>query len=432
MKKLVLFTYMLVSLTSSGLAQTQYNIKNMTFNLPATAVKISSSSLALNSRSQQRCAALPNIFKVNDIYLGFINLEIGQFPINFLENYKKVQDVLAEDLADIQQTTSEIVTINNNRVFIFSDKFRNEGGYYFVVLKSDNKQFFFGRLVYEDLSNYTTATTILYDFLNSVTFPYVNTPQTGTFTKNDCGAGNDTFGRDESYTVAAGTCTSAISQADADSQAQALLQIEGQKNANEAGGTFCVYYNVAKTGQFVKTNCPNGMYGTSHNYTIPARSVTSEVSQADADALAQAHLNGAGPANANAIGTCFYRSNLKSGTYTKNDCAIGGLGTNVLYQVFFGTYTSTISQADADAKAQADVNANGQTNANAKGYCLFKSKAFTNVPFRKNNCITPKVGTIVNYSAALGAFTSYTSQADADAKAQAAGQANANLKGTCN
>lgn len=300
MKKIILYLYLLVSLTSSGLAQTQYNIKNMTFNLPATAVKISISSLALNSRSQQRCAALPNIFKVNDIYLGFINLEIGQFPINFLENYKKVQDVLAEDLADIQQTTSEIVTINNNRVFIFSDKFRNEGGYYFVVLKSDNKQFFFGRLVYEDLSNYTTATTILYDFLNSVTFPYVNTPQTGTFTKNDCGAGNDTFGRDESYTVAA------------------------------------------------------------------------------------------------------------------------------------GTYTSTISQADADAKAQADVNANGQTNANAKGYCLFKSKAFTNVPFRKNNCITPKVGTIVNYSAALGAFTSYTSQADADAKAQAAGQANANLKGTCN
>lgn len=226
---------LVVLFVNLGIAQNKHSIQNMTFNLPATTAKISSSTLSPNSRSQQRCAVFPNIFKVDNIYLGFINLELGQFPINFLENYKKVQDVLAEDLADIQQTTSEIVTINNNRVFIFSDKFRNEGGYYFVVLKSDNKQYFFGRLVYEDLSNYAAATTILYDFLNSVTFPYINTLQTGAFTKNDCGAGNDTFGRDESYTIAAGTCTSAISQADADSQAQAVLKVEGQKNANLKG-----------------------------------------------------------------------------------------------------------------------------------------------------------------------------------------------------
>ena len=39
------------------------------------------------------------------------------------------------------------------------------------------------------------------------------------------------------------------------------------------------------------------------------------------------------------------------------------------YNVAAGAYTSTISQADADAKAQADVTANGQTYANTNGTC---------------------------------------------------------------
>ncbi|MBB6130142.1 DUF5977 domain-containing protein [Mucilaginibacter lappiensis] len=44
-------------------------------------------------------------------------------------------------------------------------------------------------------------------------------------------------------------------------------------------------------------------------------------------------------------------------------------GPAVTYTVSSGTYTSTISQADADSKAQADLNANGQAYANANGTC---------------------------------------------------------------
>jgi Family of unknown function (DUF5977) len=428
MKKLMLMISLVVLFVNLGIAQNKHSIQKMTFYLPNNAVKITSTTFDSNSIGY-RLTNLKNIYKINDIYLGIKDLEIGDIPIGILDTIKKVHEGLAEDLADIQQTTSEIKTINSNKVFIFYNKLGNSQGYYFVVLKSDNEQLFGGRLVFEGQSNYAAATTILFELLNSVTFPYLNTPQTGTFTKNDCGAGNDTFGRDESYTVAAGTCTSAISQADADSQAQALLQIEGQKNANEMG--YCTYYNVAKTGEFAKTTCPKGMYGTSHKYTIPAGIYFSDIEQATADYQAQEALNREGQNNANSVGTCFYKSNEKSGNYTKKDCASGGVGTSVSYRVLFGKYTSTLSQADADAKAQADVNANGQANANAKGYCIFKSKALTNVSFRKNNC-APKVGSIVYYSAAAGAFTSYTSQADADAKAQGAGQANANLKGTCN
>jgi hypothetical protein len=62
---------------------------------------------------------------------------------------------------------------------------------------------------------------------------------------------------------------------------------------------------------------------------------------------------------------------------------------------------------------------------------LYKSKALSNVGFRKNSCIAPKVGSYVFYSAVAGAFTSYTSQADADASASRAGQAYANANGSC-
>lgn len=234
MKKLILMISLVVLFVNLGIAQNKHSIQNMTFNLPNDAIKIDIPTFDSNSIAY-RLTNSRNIYKTNEIYLGIKDLEIGNIPVGILDTIKKVQEGLAEDLADIQQTTSEILTINSNKVFIFYNKLGNSQGYYFVVLKSDNEQIFGGRLVFEGQSNYAAATTILYNFLNSVTFPYVNTPQTGSFTKNDCGAGNDTFGRDESYTITAGTCTSAISQADADSQAQAVLKVEGQKNANLKG-----------------------------------------------------------------------------------------------------------------------------------------------------------------------------------------------------
>jgi hypothetical protein len=116
--------------------------------------------------------------------------------------------------------------------------------------------------------------------------------------------------------------------------------------------------------------------------------------------------------------------------FTKNDCATGGLGDNVSYEVIAGKYTSTISQADADKKALDEVNANGQANANAKGGCTFKNKALVNVSFTRNNCLG-KIGTTVLYSLQAGWYTSKISQVDSDNQAKKSGQDYANRVGIC-
>jgi len=72
---------------------------------------------------------------------------------------------------------------------------------------------------------------------------------------------------------------------------------------------------------------------------------------------------------ANACSFTYYYNAQQSRTYTRNDCTSGYTGSQVSYTVPASTYSSTISQADADAKAFADTAANGQAYANANGTC---------------------------------------------------------------
>lgn len=67
--------------------------------------------------------------------------------------------------------------------------------------------------------------------------------------------------------------------------------------------------------------------------------------------------------------TPYYTSIAKAGIFTRNNCSPGNAGSSVTYTVPAGSYTSSISQADADQKAQNDVNTNGQAYANANGTC---------------------------------------------------------------
>ncbi|MGY0035066.1 DUF5977 domain-containing protein [Pedobacter sp. NJ-S-72] len=66
-----------------------------------------------------------------------------------------------------------------------------------------------------------------------------------------------------------------------------------------------------------------------------------------------------------------YYSSVQSGSFIKNDCtnSDGRPGPAVIYTVPANKYTSTTSQAAADALAIADLNANGQQNANIYGSC---------------------------------------------------------------
>jgi len=206
---------------------------------------------------------------------------------------------------------------------------------------------------------------------------YYNAAASGTFIKACSSTEN---GSSVTYTVPAGAYPSTVSQADADAQATADVNANGQSYAN-ANGTCTpkpVFHNVAASGTFTKA-CSSTENGSSVTYTVTAGTYSSIVSQADADAQAAADVNANGQSYANTNGTCtpkpVYHSVEKSGTFTKA-CGGGYSGSDVTYTVAAGTYSSLVSQADADAQAVADVNANGQNYANAHGTCLQDNNDF--------------------------------------------------------
>ncbi len=65
-----------------------------------------------------------------------------------------------------------------------------------------------------------------------------------------------------------------------------------------------------------------------------------------------------------------YYNIQRSGTFTRNNCGAGYMGTDYIYVVPAGTYGSNISQADANQQAVDDVLTNGQAQANIHGHCV--------------------------------------------------------------
>lgn len=80
-------------------------------------------------------------------------------------------------------------------------------------------------------------------------------------------------------------------------------------------------------------------------------------------------VSGFSVGNCSSTGTTTFSNTEQSQTFTRNDCREGDIGGDVIYTVSAGTYTSTISQADADQQAINDIQANGQTFANNNGTC---------------------------------------------------------------
>ena len=131
-----------------------------------------------------------------------------------------------------------------------------------------------------------------------------------------------------------------------------------------------------------------------------------------------------------------YYNQQMSQAFVRNNCQPGYTGTEVIYTIPAETYSSLISQADADSKAQNDINTTGQFYANTNGNCLIM---YYNQPlskfFFKNDCQAGYSGTKVLYEVPASKYNSVISQADANAKAQADmdanGQAYANTNGNC-
>ena len=312
---------------------------------------------------------------------------------------------------------------------------------------------------------------------------------TGTYSKQftkqcaDGGVGSKvTIDQDD---VTGGPFTSTVSQEDANSKAQAAVEVQGQALA-DAQGT-CTWTGKASK-VFTRNNCGSCQHGSSVTVTQDevGGPFTSNISQADANKKAQDAVNSQGQAYANKNGTCemdntdpvwvdsepletkceggkSYKKQVNTnecyggaderwveggdkvctwtGTYSKQftkQCADGGVGSKVTIDqddVTGGPFTSTVSQEDANSKAQAAVEVQGQALADAQGTCTWTGKA--SKVFTRNNCGSCQHGSSVTVTQdeVGGPFTSNISQADANKKAQDAvnsqGQAVVNKNADC-
>jgi len=206
---------------------------------------------------------------------------------------------------------------------------------------------------------------------------FYNTQTSAATTKNSCGTGYT--GSTVTYTVPANKYSSTVSQSDADNQAVSDLNTNKQTYANTNGTCTAipttVYYNTQISATATKNSCGTGYTGSTVTYTILANKYSSTVSQSDADNKALADLTSNKQSYANTNGTCtaipatVYYNTKVSATATKNSCGTGYIGSRVTYTVSAGKYTSTISQADANAKASSDLSTNTQSYANLNGTC---------------------------------------------------------------
>lgn len=231
----------------------------------------------------------------------------------------------------------------------------------------------------------------------------------GNFTRNNCGA--DYVGGTITYTPSStASAASTISQADADtkaanqaySQAVSLVSSNGQNYANSNASCTQIRWTSTKCskreGTVYRNNCGSGFIGGSVIYSTGniCRTYTSNISQADADNQAQAQADAASlaywnnnaqnyaNANAGCTQTIFTstKCSANTGPVYRNNCPSPYAGGSVTYSTgtICSTYTSNISQADADNHAQsqavaaseANWNANAQNYANSNASCTAK------------------------------------------------------------
>lgn len=235
------------------------------------------------------------------------------------------------------------------------------------------------------------------------------------------------------------------SQEAANALAEAAMEEQKQDLANKKGT--CIDKNQfvgVYSKVFTKDNCEGegvGSQVTVDQDDVTGGPFTSYESQEAANALAQAAVEQQGQAIANRDGHCTWTGKY-SEEFTKNDCDEGQVGSKITVteqDVVGASFTSTVSQDDANNKAQAAVKEQGQAIANSKGNCEnmtvyagHYSKRF--VP----ECEACHKGVEMEVTAEMvngSPVTSTESQDAADAEArrivEEGGQAYVNRNGTC-
>lgn len=172
------------------------------------------------------------------------------------------------------------------------------------------------------------------------TVTYHNVAKSGTFIKNNCGAG--TAGSSVTYSVAAGVYSGAT-QAEADSKAQNDINANGQNYANANGQCLTLYYNSEISGSFTRNNCSDyGGPGPAVIYSVPAGKY-SATSQSAADNLALNDLNTNGQAYANANGSCAVAFSIQLLTPDgANNDGTYMVGTTITARIYFPPNTPAL------------------------------------------------------------------------------------------
>lgn len=235
------------------------------------------------------------------------------------------------------------------------------------------------------------------------------------------------------------------SQEAANALAEAAMEEQKQDLANKKGT--CIDKNQfvgVYSKVFTKDNCEGegvGSQVTVDQDDVTGGPFTSYESQEAANALAQAAVEQQGQAIANRDGHCTWTGKY-SEEFTKNDCDEGQVGSKITVteqDVVGASFTSTVSQDDANNKAQAAVKEQGQAIANSKGNC----ENMTVYAGHYSNKFVPECeachkGVEMEVTAEMvngSPVTSTESQDAADAEArrivEEGGQAYANKNGNC-
>lgn len=281
------------------------------------------------------------------------------------------------------------------------------------------------------------------------TIKWYNDRKSKMFQKTDCEVTE--VGSMVEYVVEAGRFSSSVSKEDANQKALDALEAEGPGYANDHGTCETnLWYNVEKSKVFYKNDCEDGFVGAPYTYTVEAGKYTSDVSQEDADKKALDDIEKNGQEQANLNGECIEDPNYfigkASARVQKNDCdaeSQTGSFVDLTEKDLAGypdAFVSRESQEAANALAEAAMEEQKQDLANKKGTCIDKNQfvgVYSKV-FTKDNCEGEGVGsevTVDQDDVTGGPFTSYESQDEANALAQAAveqqGQAIANRDGHC-
>lgn len=115
----------------------------------------------------------------------------------------------------------------------------------------------------------------------------------------------------------------------------------------------------------------------------------------------------------------FFENVAISEVFVKNDCATGFIGSEVVYTIPAGKYTSSVSREEVDMLVEKELMDMGQSYANSNGICkqIFTNDAISET-FSKEGCADGYKGTSVTYSVPAGKYTSTVSKADANEMAQ--------------